>query len=166
MDPTTSFVLALIAMAISAASAIIAGVSVHQTKKYRPRADLEVKRENSVVWSQDPNIPYAEVSVVNHGDGPVRDVKIVLHTATRKGVDTWSDIPAIGSPGFALVKVPLWRISSTVEHGWHPPDIPTETVFPTMTVSWRREDGKGRVKISKLIDGDGWKPMGSITVKS
>lgn len=159
MDPTASFVLALVAIAIAGASAVLAGISINQTRKYRPKSDLMIRHDNTVLWRQDLPIPYVEVSVLNHGDGPAREVRVSLDNAKRNSSDTWVEISEIGSPGYAVVDVPLWRITASSESDWHPDEVPAVIVFPTMTVSWRKASGRGRIEISKVIDGDGWKPL-------
>lgn len=160
MDPTTSFVLALIAIVVAGASALFAGISVRQTKKYRPKADLAIRWDRKVLWSEmPPPIPYVDVSVVNHGDGPARDVLITLDNATRDSGRPWCEISAIEAGGHAAVQVPIWRnITVTSEDQWKTNEVPTVNAIPTMTVSWRKETGKGRNEISQLLDGRGWKP--------
>ena len=158
MDPTASFVLALVAIVISGASAVFAGISINQTRKYRPKSDLMIRQDTTVLWRQDPPIPYVEVSVLNHGGGPAREVRVSLDNAKLNSGNTWVEIAEIGSPGYAVVDVPLWRITASSTSGWHPDEVPSAFVVPTMTVSWRKASGRGRNEISKVIIGDGWKP--------
>ena len=159
MDPATSFVLALIAIAVAGASALFAGISAYQTKKYRPRADLSVTWEKSVSWNPQPHIPFTCASITNHGDGAAREVKVTLDNATVDGSDTWNKF-AVVQPGESReIEVPLWRNVTANDDNWNCHEVPSVTVCPTMTVSWRKESGTGRKQISQLIEGEGWKPQ-------
>lgn len=161
MDPTAAFVLALIAIVVSGASALFAGISVHQTKKYRPKADLTVTWEKDVTWSTVPSIPLTYVTVTNHGDGTAREIRVSLDNARVEGSDLWREFPVI-DPGLKVqIEVPLWDNVTEDDIGdWTSHSVPAVTVFPTLTLSWRKESGHKRATITKSIEGDGWKPFG------
>jgi hypothetical protein len=161
MDPTTSFVLALVAIVVAAGSALFAGISVYQTKKYRPKADLKVTWEKNVTWNDQPAIPLTYATITNHGDGVAREVEMTLDNATLDGSDHWSEIPVIAPGEQVQVLVPLWRnVTADADAFLSVHEVPAVTVFPSLTVSWRKESGTGRKQITQLIEGDGWKAFG------
>jgi hypothetical protein len=68
-------------------------------------------------------------------------------------------MPAINPGESEQVQVPLWRVTVDASGFWRSDDLPAVTVFPTATVSWRNASGVGREETSRLIEGEGWKPM-------
>ncbi len=107
MNPTASFVLALLALIASIASAVAAGWAVRQTWKYQRRARLHLEWPRAVSLAGGHSWHSAAVAIVNHGNAPARDVTVAASTVQGGDLLTLREIPEGDS---VTVNVPVERV--------------------------------------------------------
>ncbi len=160
MDPIVSFSFALVAIVISVVAGVAAWWAVGQTRKYQPRADIELGYDTSKVSGfekvGDVNVPYVVATLMNYGPVAAKKVVITIDTATREGSGAWEVIMSLEEG--ATFTVPLFRvIGNAKDAGFQLVDDEREILHPTVTVTWRKEfsDGKTRT-MKKQIKGEGY----------
>jgi hypothetical protein len=138
MNPTASFVLALLALIASVASAVAAGWAVRQTWKYQRRARLHLEWPVNVSLAGGHSWHSASVTIVNHGNAPARDVTVLASTVEGGDLLTLREIPE-GEAVTINVPVEFVRRLSAVP-GMFERKGAAGTLRPvTVTLRWRKE---------------------------
>lgn len=79
VDPTTSFVLALVAIVVSGFSAIASFIAIGQNARHHPRPHFEIALSRP---HTDPGRPAALAVISNYGNAPARDVRLRVQNRT------------------------------------------------------------------------------------
>ena len=137
MNPTASFVLALLALIASVASAIAAGWAVRQTWKYQRRARLHLEWPAAVSLAGGHAWHSASVAIVNHGSAPARDVTVLASTVDGGELLTLREIPEGES---VTINVPVEYVRRLSALPGMFERVGPSTVRPvTVTLRWRKE---------------------------
>ena len=138
MNPTASFVLALLALIASVASAVAAGWAVRQTWKYQRRARLHLEWPASVSLAGGHAWHSAAVAIVNHGNAPARDVTVLASTVDGGDLLTLREIPE-GEAVTINVPVEYVRKLSAVPGMFERKGAAGRPRPVTVTLRWRKE---------------------------
>ena len=138
MNPTASFVLALLALVASVASAVAAGWAVRQTWKYQRRARLHLEWPTAVSLAGGHAWHSASVAIVNHGNAPARDVTVLASTVDGGDLLTLREIPEGES---VTINVPVEQVRrlSSLPGMFERIGAKRGVGQVTVTLRWRKE---------------------------
>ncbi len=157
MDPWVSFILSCLALAAS-------GLALWFTWKFQPRADIEEYwNDRRVSRFVDERVPIVDVTFTNTGNATARDLRIAIDSAEDPNVEYWHGETLLQSGQQVTVGVPLLRVrregNGTLtrldlrDDGSYISDI----IRPGVTVSWKKDWGRGRKTRTFKIKSDAWK---------
>ena len=156
MDSTVSFVLSLLALAAS-------GVALFFTWRFQPRSHLEWFYDDTrVTRFDDERVPIVNYTLTNIGNATARDVRVTIDLATRVDHEPWGGVLLLESGKQLIIGVPLLRVERQANGELKRQDVDDKgawistTLQPVVTVTWRRDWGKGTQKFKVKIVGKGY----------